>query len=71
MNRARTGKQGEYMALYNIAFSISHIFAHNGGMLSISKFGYKSTWFMAMIIGVLGIIFLVLLQNRLVKKSSK
>ncbi|MEZ2414927.1 MFS transporter [Muriicola sp. E247] len=71
MNRSRTGKQGEYMALYNIAFSISHIFAHNGGMLSISKFGFKSTWFIAMVIGVLGILFLVILQNRLIKKSSK
>jgi len=64
MDRSRTGKQGEYMALYNIAFSISHIFAHNGGMLSISNFGYTSTWYFAMIIGILGIFLLLILRAR-------
>ncbi len=65
MDRSRSGRQGEYMALYNIAFSISHIFAHNGGMVSIANLGYRSTWHLAMIIGVMGILLLYVLRFRL------
>ena len=44
LTRADKGKQGSYMALYSIAFSLSHIFGHNSGMQLISKFGYFFTW---------------------------
>jgi predicted MFS family arabinose efflux permease len=44
LQRADRGKQGSYMALYSIAFSVSHIFGHNSGMQLISKFGYAFTW---------------------------
>jgi predicted MFS family arabinose efflux permease len=44
LHRAERGKQGSYMALYSIAFSVSHIFGHNSGMQLISKFGYSVTW---------------------------
>ncbi|MBT8280980.1 MAG: MFS transporter [Muriicola sp.] len=64
MKKSRGGKQGEYMALYNIAFSISHIFAHNGGMQSIANFGFKWTWYFAIVIGILSIFLLMILQSR-------
>jgi len=70
MHRSRRGKQGEYMALYSISFSISHIFAHNSGMLSIAHFGFESTWYGAIIIGVLGILLLLALQIRLKQKET-
>jgi predicted MFS family arabinose efflux permease len=44
LHRSDRGKQGSYMALYSIAFSVSHIFGHNSGMQLISKFGYAFTW---------------------------
>ncbi len=44
LKRAEGGKQGSYMALYSIAFSIGHIFGHNTGMQLIDKFGYTLTW---------------------------
>jgi predicted MFS family arabinose efflux permease len=44
LTRADKGKQGSYMALYSIAFSLSHIFGHNSGMQLISNFGYFFTW---------------------------
>ena len=44
LGRAERGKQGSYMALYSIAFSLSHIFGHNSGMQLISKFDYFFTW---------------------------
>ncbi len=67
MDRSRKGRQGEYMALYNIAFSVSHIFAHNGGMVSIAHLGYRSTWYLAILIGGMGILLLLLLRSRLKK----
>ena len=63
LERAKRGKQGAYMALYSISFSISHIFAHNSGMLSISEFGYEISWYGATIIGLLGISLLLLLKK--------
>jgi len=69
MDRSRRGKQGEYMALYSISFSISHIFAHNSGMLSIANLGFKTTWYGAMIIGALGILLLMALRMRLKLKE--
>src|SRR5680860_1528578 len=44
LGRANKGKQDSYMALYSIAFSISHIFGHNSGMQLISKFDHFFTW---------------------------
>jgi predicted MFS family arabinose efflux permease len=70
MDRSRRGKQGEYMALYSIAFSISHVFAHNSGMLSIANLGFTATWYGAMIIGVLGILLLMFLQWHLKQNES-
>jgi predicted MFS family arabinose efflux permease len=71
MDRSRAGKQGEYMALYNISFSISHIFAHNGGMISIAKIGYTSTWYVAMAIGSLGLVLLFVLRSSLRREQSR
>ncbi|MGJ8658702.1 MAG: MFS transporter [Cellulophaga fucicola] len=63
MERSKRGNQGEYMALYSIAFSISHIFAHNYGMHSIANNGYTFTWNVITAISVLGILLLLLLKR--------
>ena len=42
---AKFNNQGEYMALFTMAFSVSHIFAHNSGMQLIDHYGYKITWY--------------------------
>jgi len=70
LERAKHGKQGEYMAIYSIAFSFAHIFAHNSGMRSVSSFGYEITWFGASFIGLLGILLFLFLKNRLKRKSG-
>jgi predicted MFS family arabinose efflux permease len=71
MDRAKRGRQGEYMALYSIAFSISHIFAHNSGMISISRFGYKTTWYLVTFVGILGILLLLWLKKVLLRTTHK
>ncbi len=70
MDRSRRGKQGEYMALYSISFSISHIFAHNSGMLSISYLGFEATWYGAALIGLVGIMLLLGLKRMMRIKSN-
>ena len=69
MDRAKRGNQGEYMALYTIAFSISHVFAHNSGMRSIANFGFDTTWYGITFICLLGILLLLLLKNILNKSN--
>jgi len=63
MDRAKRGNQGEYMALYTMAFSISHIFAHNSGMQSIAAFGYEITWYAATLVSLVGILLLLYLRK--------
>ncbi|NNE03948.1 MAG: MFS transporter [Eudoraea sp.] len=71
MDRSRKGKQGEYMALYSIAFSVAHIFGHNSGMVSISYLGFETTWYGAAIIGLLGIMLLLGLKRMMRLRSIK
>lgn len=67
MDRAQRGRPGEYMALYSISFSIAHIFAHNSGMNSIARLGYQTTWYLAVFVGLLGILLLLWLKQVLLR----
>ncbi len=67
MERAKRGNQGEYMALYSIAFSISHVFAHNSGMRSIARFGYDNTWYAISLLTLAGMVLLFLLKRQIKK----
>lgn len=44
LSRSKRGRTGQYMALFSISFSLSHIFAHNAGFQLISKFGFTNAW---------------------------
>ncbi len=70
IERAKKGKQGEYMAWYSIAFSAAHIFGHNSGMQLISKFGYQNTWHIVTLLSLLGIVCLIYLLYILKKEQS-
>lgn len=56
MNRSKRGSQGEYMGLYTLAFSLSHIFSHKLGMTMIEKLGYNMTWYIMFCITLLACI---------------
>lgn len=64
MERSQRGKQGQYMALYMMAFSVSHIFGHNTGMNLIERYGFTVTWNILGIIQLLGVGLLVVLAVR-------
>jgi predicted MFS family arabinose efflux permease len=63
VERAKKGNQGEYMALYAIAFSLSHIFSHNAGMQMVNKFGFEFTLNVLTILGLVGVGILFLLMR--------
>lgn len=65
MDRSKRGKQGQYMALYMMAFSVSHIFGHNSGMQLIDKLGYATTWYLMGSMQIVGILCLVWLIRRM------
>jgi len=68
--RAKKGKQGEFMAYYSIAFSASHIFGHNSGMQLIHNFGFNTTWYIMTTISLVGLGFLLLLMKMIKKEVS-
>lgn len=63
MEYSKRGKRGEYMALYSIAFSISHVFSHNAGMQSIHHYGFEVTWYGLVAITIVGMVLLLFLRK--------
>lgn len=66
---AKHNNQGDYMALFTMAFSVSHIFAHNSGMQLISFFGYEITWYIMVALLLIAVLFLIWLKH-IVKNES-
>ncbi|KGL58714.1 MFS transporter [Polaribacter sp. Hel1_85] len=69
IERAKKGNQGEYMALYGISFSLSHIFSHNVGMQMVAEFGFETTWYVVTAFALLGVLILIYL-SRVLKKEK-
>ncbi|MBU2019439.1 MAG: MFS transporter [Bacteroidetes bacterium] len=66
MERAKVGKLGQYMGLYSIAFSISHVIGHNAGMQFVSRLGFPYTWtlFIGICILCIGFFFFTYRQTK-------
>ena len=69
LNRSDGKKRGSYMALYSIAFSVSHIFGHNSGMQLIDNFGFDFTWYFMLGLAVFACFLLLILQRLLNRES--
>ncbi len=70
MDRAKKGKQGEYLSMYVMAFSIAHVFGHNVGLRLVDRFGYNNTWYIMVGLGMIGIILLIYLRKYLSSKNE-
>lgn len=44
LDRSKLGRQGAYMGIYTMSFSVAHIFGHNSGMQITALFGFQTTW---------------------------
>ena len=71
LERAKKGKQGEYMALYSISFSFAHIFSHNSGMQLVNAFGFDTTWVIVTAIATLCVFFMFILKKKLEKEKKQ
>lgn len=69
MKRAKKGNQGEYMALYSIAFSLAHIFGHKTGLKMVDELNFEYTWYIITALGAVGIFSLYILKNYLTTKK--
>jgi len=65
LHRSDGKKRGSYMALYSIAFSVSHIFGHNSGMQLIDNFGFEFTWYTMFGLSIFACILLFILKKLL------
>ncbi|MBL4746885.1 MAG: MFS transporter [Flavobacteriaceae bacterium] len=65
MSRAIKGKEGQYMALYAMSFSVAHIFSAKIGMEMIEKYGYNSNWFLMGALSLVGALLCVWLLKAL------
>lgn len=54
MQRSERGKQGQYLAMYSMSFSVANIFGHNAGMQVADRFGFELTWYMITALAVIG-----------------
>lgn len=70
LNRSDGKKRGSYMALYSIAFSVSHIFGHNSGMQLIDNFGFAITWYTMLGLAIFACLLLFLLKYLLKREKS-
>tara|TARA_B110001450_G_scaffold74237_2_gene70671 strand:- start:3752 stop:4963 length:1212 start_codon:yes stop_codon:yes gene_type:complete len=71
MDRSKKGNKGEYMALYSIAFSVAHLFSHNGGMHLIESIGYNNTWYVVSLIALICMALLFILRQQLNTKKVR
>ena len=65
LNRASEGREGRYLALYTMAFSISHIFSAKTGMEMIARFGFSANWYFIGAIGILAVVLVLWLRKEL------
>lgn len=65
MNRAPSGKEGRYLALYSMAFSFAHIFSAKTGMEIIDRFGFAVNWYFMGGLGLVAVALMFWLQKTL------
>lgn len=65
MTRAVKGKEGLYMALYTMAFSLAHIFSAKTGMEVVDRFGFAANWYLMGGLSLVAVVLSVWLKRTL------
>ena len=63
MTRAVKGKEGLYMSLYTMAFSLAHIFSAKTGMEVVDKFGFNVNWYLMGFLSLLAVLLTLRLKK--------
>jgi predicted MFS family arabinose efflux permease len=70
IERAKRGNQGEYMAMYVMAFSVAHIFGHNIGMQLVDNLGFNNTWIIITVLAIICVMLLMFLKYYMKQKKE-
>jgi len=70
MDRAKKGKQGQYLSMYVMSFSIAHVFGHNVGLRLVDSYGYNTSWYIMIGLGFIGVLLLMYLRKILASKNE-
>ncbi|RZT00210.1 MFS transporter [Aquimarina brevivitae] len=71
LERSKRGRQGAYMGLYSMAFSLAHIFGHNSGMQFIATYGYDKNWLFMALMAVIGMGLLYYVKWKAVRLDTR
>lgn len=71
LSRSKLGRQGAYMGLYSMSFSMAHIFGHNGGMQLVSLIGYENTWLCMFGLTLVAFALLMYVRSRVKREQIK
>ena len=63
MNLAKKGKQGQYLSMYLMSFSIANVVGHSAGLRLIDRYGYTITWYIMTALGLIGVLLLMYLRK--------
>ncbi len=63
MTRAVKGKEGLYMSLYAMAFSLAHIFSAKTGMEVVDKFGFNANWYLMGFLSLIAVLLTIRLKK--------
>lgn len=70
LDRSKLGRQGAYMGVYSMAFSVSHIFGHNSGMQITALFGFQTTWLFLIVLTLIAWLLLYIVKRMLASEKS-
>ncbi len=65
MNRASKGREGQYLGLYTMAFSLSLIFSSKIGMEVIDNFSFEANWYLMGILSLIATLLSIWLMKSL------
>lgn len=68
ISRATKGKEGKYMAMFTMAFSLAHIFSAKLGMYIVDVAGFNANWIAMGILGILAVLLSIMLNKRIIKE---
>ena len=70
LDRSKRGRQGAYMGLYSMSFSMAHILGHNFGMQYINHYGYDNAWLFMAIIAAIATLLVLIVKQKITKEKS-
>ncbi len=70
MNRAPKGRDGQYLALYTMAFSLSLIFSSKVGMEVVEAYSFEANWYLMGVLGLIAALLSLWLLNTLNRKHT-